>query len=276
MQDFDAVKAFGIVGVIHKATEGTAFDDKLYAHRRQAFTDIGMKWGAYHFFHGAQPVLEADHFLSVAQPDADTLVALDWEDVPHLGAPGADKARAFLERIEEKLGRKAVIYSGNVAKEEIAGTDAYFGAAPGSKALPIRRSGLARAAELAAALALAEQRRQLRPRPARLHPRHPRQLRQQHHRRPDDAGRPAGGVGVVMRPLILAAPLLLLAAGTGPAAVARDDMPTAAQDRLLRRRMRSSGLRAFLADHAGPCGPGWIGARRASGAGTLQCGDTAK
>jgi lysozyme len=128
VQDFDAVKAFGIVGVIHKATEGTAFDDKLYAHRRKAFTDIGMKWGAYHFFHGAQPKLEADHFLSVAQPDADTLVALDWEDVPHLGAPGADQARAFLERIEEKLGRKAVIYSGNVAKEEIAGPDAYFGA----------------------------------------------------------------------------------------------------------------------------------------------------
>ena len=121
VQDFDAVKAFGIVGVIHKATEGTAFDDKLYAHRRKAFVDIGLKWGAYHFFHGAQPQLEADHFLSVAEPDADTLVALDWEDVPHLGAPGADKARAFLERIEEKLGRKAVIYSGNVAKEEIAG-----------------------------------------------------------------------------------------------------------------------------------------------------------
>jgi GH25 family lysozyme M1 (1,4-beta-N-acetylmuramidase) len=128
VQDFDAVKAFGIVGVIHKATEGTAFDDKLYAHRRKAFVDLGLKWGAYHFFHGAQPKLEADHFLSVAQPDADTLVALDWEDVPHLGAPGADKARAFLERIEEKLGRKAVIYSGNVAKEEIAGPDAYFGA----------------------------------------------------------------------------------------------------------------------------------------------------
>src|SRR5438270_1243479 len=41
VQDFDAVKAFGIVGVIHKATEGTAFDDKLYADRRKAFVDIG-------------------------------------------------------------------------------------------------------------------------------------------------------------------------------------------------------------------------------------------
>jgi lysozyme len=127
VQDFARTKAFGIVGVIHKASEGTGFSDKLYAPRRKLATDLGMKWGAYHFFHGAEPVAEADHFLEVAEPDADTLVALDWEDVPHQGAPTAESARAFLERIEERLGRKAVIYSGNVAKEEIKGTDAYFG-----------------------------------------------------------------------------------------------------------------------------------------------------
>jgi GH25 family lysozyme M1 (1,4-beta-N-acetylmuramidase) len=128
VQDFARAKAFGILGVIHKASEGTGFTDKLYEARRKLATGLGMKWGAYHFFHGNEPVAEADHFLNVAEPDADTLVALDWEDVPHLGAPGAEKARAFLERIEDGLGRKAVIYSGNVAKEEIQGVDAYFGA----------------------------------------------------------------------------------------------------------------------------------------------------
>jgi lysozyme len=126
VEDFEAVKAFGIVGVIHKATEGTAVLDKLYDTRRKAFADLGMKWGAYHFFHGARPALEADYFLSVAQPDADTLVALDWENIPG-GAPTSIEARAFLERIEEQLGRKAVIYSGNVAKEQIHGKDEYFG-----------------------------------------------------------------------------------------------------------------------------------------------------
>jgi lysozyme len=95
--------------------------------RRKLATDLGLKWGAYHFFHGAEPLAEADHFLEVAEPDADTLVALDWEDVPHLGAPSAASARVFLERIEDRLGRKAVIYSGNVAKEQIKGVDAYFG-----------------------------------------------------------------------------------------------------------------------------------------------------
>jgi lysozyme len=130
--DFAAVKAAGILGVIHKASEGVAFADKLYAVRRKAFCDLGLKWGAYHFFHGdalgSDPKGEADHFLSVADPDADTLIALDWEDVSQHGAPKAFSARAFLERVEDRLGRKAVIYSGNVAKEEISGTDAYFGA----------------------------------------------------------------------------------------------------------------------------------------------------
>ena len=127
VQDLGQTKAFGIVGVIHKASEATGFTDKLYGARRKLATDLDMKWGAYHFFHGADPVAEADHFLAVAEPDAQTLVALDWEDVPHLGAPGADQARAFLERIEDRLGRKAVIYSGNVAKEAIKDKDSYFG-----------------------------------------------------------------------------------------------------------------------------------------------------
>src|SRR5258708_23667438 len=126
--DLAETKAFGIVGVIHKASEATGFTDKLYGARRKLVADLGLKWGAYHFFHGAEPVAEADHFLGVAEPDADTLIALDWEDVPRAGAPDAHQARAFLERIEERLGRKALIYSGNVAKEAIKGSDPYFAA----------------------------------------------------------------------------------------------------------------------------------------------------
>jgi lysozyme len=123
VDDFQAVKDFGIVGVIHKASQGK-HADPLYGVRRKAFTDIGMKWGAYCFFEGTDPVAEADYFLSVAEPDADTLVALDWENWPDDNhAPEAPKARKFLERISEKLDRKAVIYSGNVAKEKLPRDD---------------------------------------------------------------------------------------------------------------------------------------------------------
>jgi hypothetical protein len=56
-------------------------------------------------------------------------------------------------------------------------------------------------------------------------------------------------MGCVMRPLILAAPLLLLAGGTGHAAVARDDVPTAAQIAACAADAQRFCLR-FLADHA--------------------------
>ena len=127
VEDLARTKAFGVAGVIHKASEGTGFTDRLYATRRKLAADLGLLWGAYHFFHGADPAAEADHFLSCAQPDAGTLVALDWEDVPHGPTPGAAAARAFCERIEERLSRMPVIYSGNVAKEQIRGADPYFG-----------------------------------------------------------------------------------------------------------------------------------------------------
>ena len=129
--DFQAVKDFGILGVIHKATESTGSSDPLYNTRRKAFTDIGMKWGAYHFFHGdaagSDAKAEADHFLAVSEPDKDTLVSLDWENVQDKGGASAKSARIFLDRIQEKLGRKAVIYSGNIAKEKVTGEDKYFG-----------------------------------------------------------------------------------------------------------------------------------------------------
>jgi GH25 family lysozyme M1 (1,4-beta-N-acetylmuramidase) len=126
--DFAKVKAAGILGVIHKASQGGAIVDQSYAGRRKLALAAGLKWGAYHFFDfSAAPAAQVDHFLSVADADDETLVALDWENV---GArePSAALARAFLEQIEKKLGRKAVLYSGNVAKEQLDGKDAYFGA----------------------------------------------------------------------------------------------------------------------------------------------------
>lgn len=125
--DFGRVKASGIAGVIHKASQGGSIVDQAYATRRKLAKAAGLLWGAYHFFDYSAPAAhQADHFLSVAAPDAATLVALDWENVGNR-EPSAGLAREFLEEIETKLNRKAVIYSGNVAKEQLKGKDDYFG-----------------------------------------------------------------------------------------------------------------------------------------------------
>ena len=126
VNSFAQVKAAGIQAIIHKASQGTGIVDGEYAARRPAALAAGLLWGAYHFFDHSDPVQQARHFLSVASPTANTLVALDWEDIGS-SPPGAAAARAFLEEILNQLNRPAVLYSGNVAKEEIIGKDSFFG-----------------------------------------------------------------------------------------------------------------------------------------------------
>ncbi|HLQ24778.1 MAG TPA: GH25 family lysozyme [Acidiferrobacterales bacterium] len=46
--DFEKIKASEIVGVIHKATEGSAFVDKMYTTRQDQARQAGLLWGAYH------------------------------------------------------------------------------------------------------------------------------------------------------------------------------------------------------------------------------------
>ena len=126
VRSFEQVKASGIVGVIHKASQGFTYDHAYSTRRKQALA-AGLKWGAYHFMTsnlgGAD---QANYFLSAADVDDQTLVALDWESLGNV-TPSVNRAQLFLEEIIAKLGRKAKIYSGNVAKEQVKGKDEFFG-----------------------------------------------------------------------------------------------------------------------------------------------------
>jgi len=63
VQDWDAVQAFGILGVINKATEGLGLTDKTYAIRRNPAREHGLLYGAYHFMRQGDPIAQADHSL---------------------------------------------------------------------------------------------------------------------------------------------------------------------------------------------------------------------
>lgn len=128
VSSFRMVAASGIRGVIHKATQGTHVTDEMYDHRRATALACGLLFGAYHFGNGSDPEAQVEHFLSVAKPDAKTLVALDWEGRAK-GDTQMTRAQAteFLDIIENKLGRKAVLYSGNVVKEQVPKPDTFLG-----------------------------------------------------------------------------------------------------------------------------------------------------
>jgi len=128
--DWNAVAAAGIVGIIHKATEGTGYTDPTYLPRCAPAMRAGLMWGAYHFAHGGESIQgQVDRFLSVVGVDSATAYCLDWEDNPSGPTMTAAEAKQFITLLEAQIGEgRCVIYSGNTAKEKISGNDPFFGA----------------------------------------------------------------------------------------------------------------------------------------------------
>lgn len=117
----------GIWGIIHKATTGATGKDSGYATRRQPALDAGLLWGAYHWGTNADVQGQVDNFLSVAQPDAQTLVALDFEETEG-NQMTLDQARQFLTLVATAIGRMPVLYCGGLFKTEMGSqSDPFFG-----------------------------------------------------------------------------------------------------------------------------------------------------
>ena len=130
VRSFQKVVDAGIVGIIHKATEGTSFVDRKYAGRRKGCLEHGIEWGAYHFATASDVEAQAEHFLETAELHAGDLFCLDWESYGD-NTMSIDQARRWIELVEDALGRpgQCVLYSGNVAKEELGNAiDPFFGA----------------------------------------------------------------------------------------------------------------------------------------------------
>ncbi len=116
------VKDDGICGIIHKATEGTTFVDKEYNSRSAKAKSAGLFWGAYHFATQGDPNEQADHFLSIVNPGPTDLLVLDFEPNPREGTMTLAGAEAFVQRINEKIGRFPGLYSGEYfLKEQLGG-----------------------------------------------------------------------------------------------------------------------------------------------------------
>ena len=122
--DFNAAKNDGILGVIHKATQGFRYIDPKYDSRRPKPLDAGLMWGAYHFGVGGDGVAQAEHFLSVVDTGQypQTLLALDVEDNPSGSNMTLMEAEEFVQTVFDKLGRWPVLYSGYYYLRDLVGS----------------------------------------------------------------------------------------------------------------------------------------------------------
>jgi len=119
--DFPALAAAGVVGVFHKATEGTSYIDPTYAPRMQLAQDAGLCWGAYHFLKHGSISQQMDWFLQQSLLPTGSRVAIDYEDT--------DCTLDDLQQALEYLGSQApdlqvCVYAGGLLKGQV-GSDPY-------------------------------------------------------------------------------------------------------------------------------------------------------
>lgn len=122
VSSFETVKADGIVGVIHKATQGTNEQDPEYHSRRSQALAAGLWWGAYHFGVGEDGAAQANYFLSVVNPGPQDLLVLDFEQNPGGPSMTIEQAEQFVTRVQQATGRMPGIYGGSYLRELLGNT----------------------------------------------------------------------------------------------------------------------------------------------------------
>jgi GH25 family lysozyme M1 (1,4-beta-N-acetylmuramidase) len=132
--NFAKVKAAGKKFVIAKASEGNTWTDPSYARNKANAMAAGLKFSGYHFARpGTQSgdaVKEADHFVAVLGLHHGMLVpALDLEVTGGLGPTALQSwVRAFLARVQYRLGVKAMIYTNASFWSTAMGNTTWFSA----------------------------------------------------------------------------------------------------------------------------------------------------
>jgi len=116
--DLEKAKASGIIGIIHKATQGISFTDPSYDQNyNQALGSL--MWGAYHFGINHDGVEQAKHFLDFVGDTTRKLLVLDFErnSINPADSMTLQQARDFCLYIWKNTGHYPGLYTGNYIKE---------------------------------------------------------------------------------------------------------------------------------------------------------------
>lgn len=116
--DFAEARDDGILGVIHKASQGQSGRDPMYLVNRRKAEAAGLLWGAYHFGTGSSSgAIQAMNFLGAVSPVEGTLLVLDLEPNPHGPSMTLQQARDFVTYIHDHTGQWPGLYSGHYIRE---------------------------------------------------------------------------------------------------------------------------------------------------------------
>lgn len=129
--DFTQVAAAGVLGVVHKATQGTRYVDDRFAPRRELARSRGLLYGGYHFGTTGDVDGQVRSFLAQLRPE--DLAVLDVERNP--GAPASmtlAEAERFVLAVRDARGAFPVVYGGGDYLRDVLrpGPDSVLGVCP--------------------------------------------------------------------------------------------------------------------------------------------------
>lgn len=115
--DWKKVRGDGIRYMFTKATEGEGYADPTLSENWSGAKSVGILRGAYHFFHpNMNPVKQADHFIQAVKKlndNGELPPVLDMEVTDNQANQVIiDRAKTWLDRVQQGLGKRPIIYSG--------------------------------------------------------------------------------------------------------------------------------------------------------------------
>jgi len=117
--DLSSAQAAGIVGIFHKATQGSSYSDPVYQSNFQGAQELDILWGAYHFGNGDDGISQAEFFLNTVNPTRNSLLVLDFESNPAGSTMSLQEARDFVTHIQAVTGIWPGLYGGSYLKEQL-------------------------------------------------------------------------------------------------------------------------------------------------------------
>lgn len=125
--DWDTVANAGVRGMIHKATEGTSFEDDMRAQNCSEALACGLGIATYHWLSpGSDPVDQMAFYIDVVRPCKGERVVIDYEEDGCTLGQLHEAVRALLD---SELDLKITVYSGHLLKEQLGDTqDEYLAA----------------------------------------------------------------------------------------------------------------------------------------------------
>lgn len=116
--DWAALKASGVVAIIHKATQGTGYVDPTYGSRSLKAEGVGLLWAPYHFLEGDKITQQMDWFLDRTDPPQGGRMVIDHEQNATLD----DLCDAVTYLWSKRPDLEITIYSGHLIKEQLGTT----------------------------------------------------------------------------------------------------------------------------------------------------------